>query len=171
MGRREVRPLVKELGLTATGVGTGRVGLPITDHQLGFRAPNGGIFEAYRAGDLTTPNAGLTFSGNTHYDFGGALKNFSAGAACNWQQKIRQGYATFAGVREVYYAPDAFSADLRFGYRFRRDRVTWRLQFTIQNFLDEQPVVKNLDTTTGALNTVNVLQPPRTFSLTATMRF
>ncbi len=158
------------LNLTTTGVGTGAAGLPITQHQLGFVAPNGGIFDAFRAGDLTTPNSGLTFSGNTNYDFRGALKNFSIGASSNWQKKTRQGYAMIGGTRQVYFAPDTFFADLRVAYRLRRDSATWKLQLTVQNVFDDQPVVTDLDAT-GALNTVNVLQPPRTFVLSASTRF
>jgi outer membrane receptor protein involved in Fe transport len=158
------------LGLTTNGVGTGNSGLPITQHQLGFVAPNGGIFEAFQSGDLTTPNAGRTVSGNTNYDFRGAWKNFSVGGSVNWQSRIRQGYATRDGTRQVYYAPDFAIASLRLNYRLRLDRQNWKLQLTVQNVFDTQPVVRTLDAN-GSLNSVNVQQPPRTLILTVSTRF
>lgn len=159
------------LFLTTAGVATGAVDLPITQHQLGFVPPNNGIVTLFQPGDFTTPNSGFTMTGNTNYDFpSGLLKNFSVGGSLNWQRKIRQGYATIGGTRQVYYQPDLAVADLRFNYRLREGRNRWNFQFTIQNVFDTQPVNWTLDAA-GALNTVNVLQVPRNYILSAKLRF
>ena len=159
------------LFLTTTGVGTGALGLPITAHQLGFVAPNDGQFTVFTAGDKTTPNAGFTMSGNTTYQFEkGPLAGASVGGSLQWQRKVRQGYATINGTRQLYYQPEFARVDLRLGYRLKIQRTTWNLQLTMQNAFDEQPVEKTL-ADTGALTVVNVSQPPRTYVLSAGVRF
>ena len=157
--------------LTTPGVGTGATGLPIAQHQLGFVPPNNGIYDVFTPGDKTRPNAGFTMSANTNYEFSrGPLKGFSTGGTVQWQREIRQGYATIGGVRQLYFQPDAVRFDLRLAYRFKADRSTWNLQFTVQNLLDRQPVERTLNDA-GALTLVNVSQAPRTYVLSTSTRF
>jgi outer membrane receptor for monomeric catechols len=157
--------------LTTPGVATGVVGLPITQHQLGYVAPNNGIFTVFTPGDKTTPNAGFTTSGNTNYEFSsGLLKGVSVGGTVQWQRQIRQGYTDVGGVHQLYFRPDFVRVDLRLGYRVKVQRTTWNLQLTTQNLLDTQPVEKTL-ASTGALTVVSVNQVPRTFVLSSSLRF
>ena len=157
--------------LNTPGVGTGALGLPITAHQLGFVAPNGGIIDIFSPGDKTTPNAGFTTSANTNYEFSrGTLKNLSVGGTVQWQREIRQGYATIGSARRLYLQPEVVRFDFRAGYRLKLGRTTMNLQFTVQNVLDDQPVEKTL-TTAGDLSLVNVSQIPRTYVLSTSLRF
>ncbi len=159
------------LFLTTPGVGTGAVGLPITQHQLGFVPPNNGVFSVFAAGDKTTPNAGFTLSGNSTYQFDeGPLKGFSFGGNFQWQQRVRQGYATISGTRQLYYQPELVRVDARLGYRVKFGRTTWNFQFTTQNVFDEQAVEKTL-AANGALTLVTVRQPPRSYLLSTGVRF
>jgi outer membrane receptor protein involved in Fe transport len=157
--------------LNTPGVGTGIVGLPITQHQLGYVAPNSGIFEIFAPGDKTTPNAGFTMNANTNYEFSsGMLKGFSTGGTFQWQRQVRQGYATLGGTRQLYFQPDVARVDFRLGYRLKLRGATLNLQFTTQNLFDVQPVEKTLSES-GALTLVNVSQPPRTYLLSSSLRF
>jgi outer membrane receptor protein involved in Fe transport len=157
--------------LTTPGVGTGAIGLPIAQHQLGFVAPNGGIYSVFASGDKTTPNAGFTMAGNSTYQFDeGPLKGFSVGGSMQWQRQIRQGYATIGGTRQLYFQPELVRVDARLGYRLKIRRTTWSFQFTMQNLFDEQPIEKTL-AENGTLALVNVSQPPRTYLFSASMRF
>jgi outer membrane receptor for ferric coprogen and ferric-rhodotorulic acid len=157
--------------LNTPGVATGTVGLPITQHQLGYVAPNNGVFTVFTPGDKTTPNAGFTTSANTHYEFpAGPLKGVSVGGTLQWQRRIRQGYTDAGGQHQLYFRPDFARVDLRLGYRLRLDRTTWNLQLTAQNVFDTQPVEKTL-ASTGALTFVSVNQIPRTFVLSSSLRF
>ncbi|MEN9637141.1 MAG: putative ferrichrome-iron TonB-dependent receptor, partial [Verrucomicrobiota bacterium] len=159
------------LFLTTPGVGTGATGLPITQHQLGFVAPNNGIYEVFTPGDKTTPNAGFTVSGNTNYEFSaGPLKGCSTGGTVQWQREIRQGYANLGGSRRLYFQPEFVRVDWRLGYRVKLRGASWNLQFTTQNLFDVQPVEKTL-AESGAFTLVTVSQPPRTYLLSAGLRF
>ncbi len=157
--------------LNTPGVGTGAIGLPITQHQLGFVPPNEGVFTIFTPGDKTTPNAGFTMATNTNYEFQeGALKNFSVGGNLQWQREVRQGYATIGGSRQLYFQPDQVRIDVRAGYRLRIRKTTWSLQATVQNILDEQPIERTLNES-GGLTIVNISQAPRTFLMSASLRF
>ena len=159
------------LALTTAGVRTGTTGLPISRHQLGFVARNGGIFDAIQPGDFTTPNAALTISGHTMYEIRtGPLRGLFLGGTVRWQHDIRQGYTIINGVRQLYYQPDFAVVDLRSGYEIKAGRQKWKLQLTLQNLLDEQPVIKTRSATTGALSNVNVTEAARTFILSASVR-
>ncbi len=159
------------LFLNTPGVATGVTGVPISKHQLGFVAPNNGIYTVFTPGDKTTPNAGFTTSANTNYEFSsGLLKGASVGGTVQWQREVRQGYALIGGTRQLYFQPDSVRFDLRLGYRVRVQRTTWNFQFTVQNVLDRQPVEPTL-TEAGALTLVNVSQAPRTYLLSTSLRF
>ena len=153
------------------GISPRTTGLPISRHQLGFVAPNGGIFDAIQPGDFTTPNAALTISGHTMYEIrNGPLRGLFLGGTVRWQHDIRQGYTIINGVRQLYYQPDFAVVDLRSGYEIKVGRQKWKFQLTLQNLLNEQPVIKTRSATTGALSNVNVTEVARTFILSASVR-
>jgi outer membrane receptor protein involved in Fe transport len=159
------------LALTTAGVRTGTAGLPISRHQFGFVAPNGGIFDAIKPGDFTTPNAALTISGHTMYEVSaGALKGLSIGSTARWQHNIRQGYTIINGIRQLYYQPDFAVFDMRSGYEIKVGRQKWKLQLTLQNLFNEQQVIKTRSATTGALSNVNITEAARTFIVSASVR-
>lgn len=159
------------LFLTTPGVGTGRTGLPVTAHQLGFVPPNNGDYTVFIPGDKTSPNAGVTAVGSMNYEFErGPLQDFSLGGTLQWKALVRQGYAVLGGARQLYYLPDHVSADFRAGYRFKVGRTRWNLQFTVQNLFDSQPIGRTL-LDTGAIDSVQLSLPPRGYSVSTSTRF
>ena len=160
------------LFLTTAGVGTGATGLPITQHQLGFVAPNGGEYSIFAPGDKTTPNAGFTFSANSNYALqSGPLKGASWGGTVIWQREIRQGYATFGTERRLYFQPEFARLDARLAYPLKlRGGGLLNLQLTVQNVFSVQPVEKTRNDN-GSINLINVTQPPRYWQLASSLRF
>lgn len=160
------------LFLTTSGVGTGVTGLPISEHQLGFVAPNNGVYEAYKAGDQTTPSAGFTITANTNYEIqSGWLRNVSVGASWRLKQRTRAGYAITNGVRQLYYYPDQSQLDLRCAYRTKLAGLRWNFQFTVQNAFDGQSLEAILDSNNGSFQRVNPAMIPRTLLFSADLRF
>jgi outer membrane receptor protein involved in Fe transport len=159
------------LRLTTAGVGTGATGLPISQHQLGFVAPNNGQYLLLDAGDRTTGYAERSVNLNTNYRFAtGVAKGFSVGGTYQYRSKIRQGYATINGVRQLYFRPDTQAVGLRFGYQRKFQRVEWSSQINITNILDKQTTSTALDVNGAA---AQVLRPdvPRTAVWTNTFSF
>ena len=59
----------QQLGLLTTGVGTGATGLPLSEHQLGFVSPLGGIVLVRKAGEATVGYAERAYSLVNNYRF------------------------------------------------------------------------------------------------------
>lgn len=161
------------LFLNTAGVPTSVAGLPITDHQLGFVAPNGGIAEVVAAGDYLTPIAGRSALFNTTYTFGkGSLEGFSVGGLVSWQGERRAGYSTIGGVRQLYEAPDLVRTDLRFGYQWKlKARRQLSVRLTVSNVLDRMELRPTLNVASGVVTAVTVDQAPRTWVLSTSLRF
>jgi outer membrane receptor for ferric coprogen and ferric-rhodotorulic acid len=100
----------------------------------------------------------------------GPWKGLFLGGTVRWQHDIRQGYTIINGVRQLYYQPNFAVVDLRSGYEIKVGRQKWKFQLTLQNLLNEQPVIKTRSATTGALSNVNVTEAARTFILSASVR-
>jgi hypothetical protein len=161
------------LFLNTAGVPTGVSGLPITDHQLGFQAPNGGIAEVVAPGDYLTPIAGKSLLLNTTYTFqDGMLNGFSVGGLVSWQGERRAGYTTLNGVRQLYTAPDLVRTDLRLGYQWKlRGGRQLSLRLTVGNVLDRAELRPTLNVANGTLTSVTLDQAPRSWVLSSTLRF
>lgn len=159
------------LRLTTAGVGTGATGLPITQHQLGFVPPNNGQYLLLAAGDRTSGYAERSVNLNTNYRFAsGAFKGFSVGGTYQFRSRIRQGYSTINGVRQLYLRPDTQAIGLRFGYQRKLRRVDWSTQINVTNLIDKQTTSTVLDVNGTA---AQVLRPdtPRAAVWTNTFRF
>ncbi|MES2694581.1 MAG: TonB-dependent receptor [Verrucomicrobiota bacterium] len=161
------------LFLNTAGVPTGVEGLPISEHQLGFQAPNGGIAEVVAPGDYLTPIAGKSALLNTTYTFGaGPLEGISVGGLLSWQGDRRAGYATIGGVRQLYYAPDLVRTDLRLGYQWKLGSGRHlSVRLTVSNLLDRMEPRPTLNVANGTLTSVTTDLAPRTWVLSSTLRF
>jgi outer membrane receptor protein involved in Fe transport len=161
------------LFLNTAGVPTGEEGLPISEHQLGFQAPNGGIAEVVSPGDYLTAIAGRSLLLNTTYFFAtGPLEGFSVGGLVSWQGDRRAGYATIGGVRQLYYAPDLVRSDLRLGYHWKLGSGRQlSLRLTVSNVLDQMEIRPTLNVANGTVTSVTPDLAPRTWVLSSTLRF
>lgn len=161
------------LFLNTAGVPTSVAGLAITEHQLGFKAPNGGIAEVVAAGDYLTPIAGKSALFNTTYTFGkGSIEGFSVGGLVSWQGDRRAGYSTIGGVRQLYEAPDLIRTDLRLGYQWKlKARRQLSVRLTVSNVLDRLELRTTLNVATGVLTAVTADQAPRTWVLSTSLNF
>ncbi len=161
------------LFLTTAGVRTGVNGLPISSHQLGFVAPNQGVVEVYRPGEYVSPNAGRSVFLNTNYDFRrGFLDGISVGGLWVYRGEVRQGYAVINGQRRLYFQDSVNRVDLRASYRLKLGpKRMMTLQALVANAFDRQPLQPALVPTTGVVQNINISDPPRVLSFTASVRF
>lgn len=157
--------------LTTAGVGTGATGVPISQHQLGYVAPNNGQYLLLGAGDRTTGYAERSVNLNTNYRFpSGGFRGFSIGGTYQYRSQIRQGYAVIGGVRQLYFRPDTQALGLRFGYQRKFRRVDWSTQVNVTNIIDKQTTFSVLDVN-GTAAQVQRPDTPRSAVWTNTFRF
>ncbi len=164
------------LGLLVPGVGTGRTGLPIAQHQLGFRPTAGEALEARRGGDRTTgyPRQSFTFTG-THTFTRGRLKGLMLGANVTYTSGYMLYYylnAASANARQEYYLPNRTLFNLMTGYEFKLTRrVTWKMQLNVNNAIarDEVRYLPNL--ANGQIANASKFYDPRLFVWTNTFEF
>ena len=163
------------LGLTIPGVGTGRLGLPISQHQLGFVPPTP-TFLARRGGERTVGFPRHSFSLTSMYDFKeGWLKGFSVGVNGRADfDNIRYYYNDVAAgnVRRTLKAADAALLNLIVRYQFKFGR---RLQFTTQvnlnNVFDTQKLEIYPNVATGLADNAGFRNDPIGWVWTNTVRF
>ena len=128
---------------TQSGVGTGVVGLPVTQHQLGFVAPNGGVILARKGGDLSTGFAANVFNFTSVYAFNSRwLKGVSVGGNFRIEDDWRGYYYTDSvGNRVLLKYPDIFQTGLIFSYQRKiLKRFTWKTQLNISNALNHYSI-------------------------------
>jgi hypothetical protein len=161
------------LFLTTNGVATGVSGLPVSQHQLGFQAPGSGIATVIQPGDSLAPVVGKSAMFNTSYTFsGGPLNGVSVGGLLTWRGDYRLGYAVINGTRQMYYAPEQFRADLRFGYNWiLTSNRSISFQLSVSNLTDKQTLQPGLNVTNGTVTSVSIVEAPRAYVLTASLRF
>lgn len=164
------------IGLTVPGVGTGEVGLPITQHQLGFRPPTGENFLARKGGDrlIGAPRHALSIL--SVYRFrSGLLQGASAGFSTQYRTgEIAYYYTDNAdgGKRKLLSFPDAVSVNLIAGYeRKLTERINWRLQLNVNNIFDEQVLRFYPNLANGTPLNAVLTGTPRTFIVTNTFSF
>jgi outer membrane receptor protein involved in Fe transport len=169
---------------TGASVGTGVVGLPLTQHQLNFTDPNGlnGSIPAVEAGLPTTSYAKYSLSWTNTYTISeGSFKGLMLGGTLRYKGRDRSYYynnVTFdaAGRPQskmmVFGLPDAGYVDLIASYRFRLGtKVRLTLQLNVQNALDRSPVVILPNSASGAPQTARLITEPRFAFMTATFSF
>lgn len=164
------------LRLTTPGVGTGRTGLPISDHQLGFVAPSAGGIIVRRAGEPTVGYAERSYSWINRYQFReGKLKGLVVGLSTTYQQKYR-GYAytdaADGGARKIFYYPDKFLNNAFARYPFKLPKgIRASAQINVTNLFDDNTVVRLLRSTDGTFRYAYYQNSPRKISLTASFLY
>ena len=166
---------MQTLGLSTAGVGTGRNGLPISGHQLGFVPPASSII-VRRSGEGTTGYAENAFSVINRFQIReGRLAGLVCGLSTIYQQGIR-GYmytdTADAGNRKTFYYPDRFQNNLFAVYNFKLPRqLRASVQVNITNLFDKQDVVALPNSTTGRIRYFAYQYSPRKFSVTTTLAY
>jgi outer membrane receptor protein involved in Fe transport len=169
---------------TGASVGTGVVGLPLTQHQLNFTDPNGlnGSIPAVEAGLPTTSYAKYSLSWTNTYTISeGSFKGLMLGGTLRYKGRDRSYYYNNVTVDAagrpqskmmVFGLPDAGYVDLIASYRFRLGtKVRLTLQLNVQNALDRSPVVILPNSASGAPQTARLITEPRFAFMTATFSF
>jgi hypothetical protein len=165
----------QQIGLLTTGVGTGRTGLPISSHQLGFVPPTDTII-VRQAGESTTGYPEDAFSLINRFQVrDGRLRGTVFGLATIYQAGIR-GYnytdAADGGKRKIFYYPDQILNNVFAVYSFKlAQRYRVSLQANVVNVLDAQKVVALPRSTTGATRYFAYQYAPRKVSFTASVGF
>lgn len=163
------------LGLRTAGVGTGRTGLAISSHQLGFTPPVPSII-VRRAGESTTGYAENAFSLVNRFQVReGRLRGLVLGLSTIYQLGVR-GYmysdAADGNRRKIFYYPDRFQNNAFAVYSFKPlRRVRASVQLNISNVLDRQDVVALPRSTNGTIRYFAEVYSPRKFSLTTMLAF
>ncbi|MDR2674347.1 MAG: TonB-dependent receptor plug domain-containing protein [Opitutaceae bacterium] len=165
-----------ELGLETPGVGTGVAGLPISEHQLGFVHPTGGMVLVKKAGDKSTGYATNSINLTNSYRFtGGLFRGLSLGLAASLRHRQRGYYYTDAAdnnTRKLFYFPDHFEMACHLSYAFKIARkVDVRLRLNVNNLLDEQEVIAVRAITDGSIRFGRLEYTPRAFIFSAAVTF
>jgi len=163
------------LGLTIPGVGTGRLGLPISTHQLGFTPPTP-TFLARRGGERTIGFPRHSFSLTTMHDLRtGPLRGLSLGLNGRADfDAIRYYYNDVAAgnIRRALMGKDTAIANLIVRYQTRLTRrVQWTVQLNLNNLLGTQPLEIYPNAATGLPDNAGFRNDPRTWVLTNTFKF
>lgn len=163
------------LGLTAAGVGTGRTGLPIAQHQLGFTPTSAdGTVLARRGGDKTVGYPEDAFSVVSSYRFAeGALKRLRVGGSVVYQvNRLGYYYTDSAGARRLYKLPEFFQTTLFTAYDFKLSRkLGLELQLNVANLFDAQDILLQPRITNGTPGYARFNYSPRLYTLTTVLRF
>ena len=164
------------LGLQTPGVGTTRNGLPITDHQLGFVSPSGGVLVVRRAGEKTAGYAERAFSLINRYNFAaGRLKGLVLGLTTTYQQNMR-GYmytdAADGGKRKMFYFPDRYVHNAFAIYNYRLlGRYPASVQLNVANLFNTNRIYAMRRSADGTIRYTNYTNTPRKSSLTTSVSF
>ena len=110
---------------------------------------------------------------NTSYTFSsGPLNGVSVGGLLSWRGDYRVGYAVINGTRQLYYAPEQVRADLRFGYNWvLKSNRSISFQLNVTNLTDKQTLLPGRNVTNGTVTSVSIVEAPRAYVLTASLRF
>ena len=163
------------LGLTIPGVGTGRLGLPIAQHQLGFVPPTPEFLARY-GGERTTGYPRHSFSVTSMYDFReGRLRGLSLGVNSRADfDAIRYYYndAAAGNVRRSFTGVDPVLVNLILRYQFKFGRrLGFTTQVNVNNVFDRQEVEISPNAATGIPDNAGFRTDPLTWVWTNTIRF
>ena len=164
------------LFLRTAGVGTNETGLPITEHQLGFASPSGGVIIVKKAGEKTVNYAERSYSLVNRYQFSeGRLSGLVVGLSSSLRTNHRAymyNDAADGGKRKLFYFPNRLLHDAYAVYRFRATRqARVSLQLNIANLLDANEVLYLRNGTNGTLRYAQWFNAPRKYSLTTSLSF
>lgn len=168
------------LGLTGTSpsgatIGTGKVGLPISAHQLGFVPPGGNEALVVLGGEKTTgyPVDSISFSGS-YAIADGTLRGVGLGLNVTGLFNQRAYYYNTATTRArtmlEWKDQVLFSPFLSFQRKLSR-RFGWSVQLTVNNVFDSTGIRRYPDLNTGTTQWAAYSNDPRSWSLTSTLKF
>ncbi len=164
------------LGLTVPGVATGRVGLPIAEHQLGFRPGAGESLLAKAGGDRTSgyPRDALTLT--TMYTRGsGILKGAGIGLNASFTRDTQLYYyvdQADKNARKAFFGPDRVLLNVIASYQFKvTERLRWKTQININNVLDRKDITVFPNAATGAPDNAAYRTDPLRWVWTNTVSF
>ncbi|MSU73086.1 MAG: hypothetical protein EXS43_12225 [Opitutus sp.] len=163
------------LGLSVSGVGTGRTGLPISQHQLGFVPVVPGI-QVRNGGEVTSGFPRRSFTATTMHTFSQPwLKGFSLGLNGRADLKLLRYYynnAAKGNLRTPYYWEDQIAINAIAGYEFPLGRrMKWRMQLNLNNVFDRRSVELAPNVATGVVDNAILRNDPRTWVWTNTLSF
>jgi hypothetical protein len=163
------------LGLTIPGVGTGRVGLPISQHQLGFVPAVPGI-QVRNGGEKTSGFPRRSFTMTNMYSFSQKrLKGLSIGFSGRADFGLLRYYyndAAKGNLRTPYYWRDGYLLSAIIGYeRPITRKIKWRTQINVNNALDWREVERAPNVATGIVDNALLRNDPMTWVWTNTLRF
>jgi hypothetical protein len=164
------------IGLRVPGVGTGRTGLPISGHQLGFTPPGSDQVLVAQGGEraIGHPYHALTLTA-TYKVSGGFFKGlfYGANAVKNWDTVYY--YYTDAADNNAlkqYKIKNQLMVNAWGGYEFKfSKKVSWRIQLNIGNVFDERYMEIFPNASTGDPDNARLMRGPRVWILTNTLNF
>lgn len=164
------------VGLSISGVGTGRVGLPISQHQLGFVPPSGTELIYRRGGDRTTGYPRYAITTTNLYTFSeGKMRGLSLGfnASYSWDTALYYYTDVAAGrVRTLKQGVDIALVNLIIGYDWKiNKRFSFKTQLNVNNVFDERNLLQYPNLTTGVIDNAVLRTDPRKFIWSNTLSF
>jgi outer membrane receptor protein involved in Fe transport len=166
------------LGLTnrADGrtIGTGRLGLPLAQHQLGFVSPLANGVAIQQPGETATGFPTNSFSTSAIYTFSreSRLRGVSLGPTLVGKTGVQGYYHNNAsGQRVLKRFPDQLQVSFMAAYSKKFSRHTWSTQLNVSNLMDEISVIRLPDLGTGRLLDARRDASPRTYAWTNTLSF
>jgi outer membrane receptor protein involved in Fe transport len=165
-----------DLGLRVPGVGTGRTGLPISQHQLGFRPSVGDSILARGGGERTTGYPLHAFTLTSMYGFSrGKLQGLALGVNASLSYDTILYYyndSTAGNERRKFFAPDQARFNLIASYtRKITKKISWKTQINLNNLTDERYMTILPNVATGANDNAALMASPRTWVWTNTVSF
>ena len=163
------------LGLTISGVGTGRVGLPISQHQLGFVPVVPGI-QVRKGGESTAGFPRFSYTATSMYTFSQSkLKGLSLGLNGRADMKLLRYYyndTAKGNLRTPYYWKNQVVLNAIIGYDVPLlRRMKWRTQVNLNNVFDKRSIELAPNVATGTIDFALLRNDPRTWVWTNTISF
>ncbi|MBL9198932.1 MAG: TonB-dependent receptor plug domain-containing protein [Opitutaceae bacterium] len=166
------------LFLNTPTVGTGVTGLPIARHQLGFTPPTGSTFLVRKGGDRTTdfPVNSLSYTMNYRVPEG-RFRGLSVGGNVQLSFDRLAYYYTdrsnpAAPQRRLFTLPDNTLAMAFAGYEWRiSKRFTLQSRINVSNVMNKVSVTTFPNLADGTPDNARVMNAPRVWAWTNTVRF
>lgn len=154
-------------------IGTGRLGLPIADHQLGFVSPLPGGVVIQQAGETAAGFPTNSFSTNAVYSFQeGRLRGLSLGGTLMAKTQVKGYYYTDStGRRVLKRFPDQAFTSLMLSYGGKVGRYAWTTQVNVTNALNHISLMRLPDLGTGRIIDARRDALPRSYTWTNTISF
>lgn len=157
-------------------VGTGNIGLPISDIQVDWGDPNGhhGVITPFTAGQDTTGYSQYSLSLFNYYTVDhGPLNGLGLGFGVNGAYKDRSYYYTpSTGPALLYSKPSITVCELVVSYQRKLwGKYVWKTQLNIKNLFNHYDVLVLPTAINGVFNQATLSTEPRMFIWTNSIAF